>query len=146
MTRRRLPHMQHKGSMYFTDSNTSDRQELSDEERDIVFSSIKFLDGKKYDLEAAVVMPDHFHLLMSPLPKGKGVYSLSEIFHSIKSFSSHQIDRGTLWQDENYDHLIRNEADYLEKFRYLVDNPVVAGLVEKAEDYRWLYYKGIVVK
>jgi REP element-mobilizing transposase RayT len=142
MTRRRLPHMQNKGAMYFTASNTAHRIELSPEERDIVFSSIKFLDGKKYELEAAVVMPDHFHLLMTPLPKADGIFSLSEIFHSIKSFSAHAIKRGTVFQDENYDHLIRNELDYNEKFDYLIHNPIVGGLAENLKTYRWLYYKG----
>jgi hypothetical protein len=41
-------------------------------------------------------------------------------------------------------HIIRNEKDYYEKLRYLIMNPVEAGLVSRAEDYRWLYYKGMV--
>jgi putative transposase len=145
-TRRRLPHMETKWATYFCTSNTKNRKALAPEDRDILFSAIKFLDGKKYDLDAAVVMPDHFHLLIRPLAKGEGIFSLSEIFHSIKSFTSHKIDRGVIFQSEHYDHLIRNEADNSEKFQYIVNNPIVAGLVDRPEDYRWLYYKGMPLK
>src|SRR5437868_118711 len=92
LTRQDLPHMQSPGSYYFTDSNTHNREILSEEERDIVFNSILFHNGTKYDLDAAVVMPDHFHLLLHPKEKGdEGFYSLPEIFHSIKSYSAQQI-------------------------------------------------------
>lgn len=146
-TRRRLPHLQNKWAIYFTSSSTKGRQILSPEERDILFDAIKFLDGKKYELQAAVVMPDHFHLLITPLQKSDGVFSLSEIFHGIKSFTSHKIDLGTIFQDENYDHLIRNDEDYREKLIYLINNPVEAGLVERPEEYRWLYckYDGVLL-
>ncbi len=133
--------MENKWATYFGTSNTWNRNVLSAKERDILFSAIKFLDGRKYDLEAAVAMPDHFHLLVRPLRKGEGVFSLSEIFHSIKSFASHKIGRGVIFQPEHFDHLIRNEADYWEKFQYIVKNPVEAGLVENADDYRWLFYQ-----
>ncbi len=139
--RRYLPHWQAPGGWYFTDSNTRDRRVLSAEERDIVFSAIRFLDRRKYDLLAAVVMPDHFHLILHPLEKSPGVfYSLSEIFHSIKSFTSNKIGV-RVWQDENYDHIIRNEQDYYEKLVYLLENPVAAGLVERPEEYPFLYLR-----
>ena len=173
LTRRNLPHMQAPGSYYFTASNTWHRRELDDWERDLIFETILLHREKKYLLDAAVVMPDHFHLILKPLPKQAGAYySLAEIFHSIKSYSAKQIaardrvvpaalgtqehsDLGTqesaavggsrhakkirVFQDENYDHIIRNERDYIEKLQYLIMNPVEAGLVERPEDYRWLY-------
>jgi REP element-mobilizing transposase RayT len=105
--------------------------------------TLRLHDGVKYELDAAVVMPDHLHLLLKPLPKKNGFYSLSEIFHSIKGFVAHR-GSGTLWQDDNYDHIIRNEKDHNEKLIYLINNPVEAGLVERYQDYRWLYVKGLV--
>jgi REP-associated tyrosine transposase len=139
--KRYLPHLQTPGGYYFTDSNTHNRRILSEEERDIVFDAIKFLDGRKYDLLAAVVMPDHFHLIIHPIEKKPGAfYSLSEIFHSTKSFTANKIG-GRVWQDENYDHIIRNEKDYYEKLVYLMENPVDAGLVASYEEYRWFYLR-----
>ena len=135
--------MQLPGGTYFTATNTLNRQELSEPARDIIFQAIRFHDGKKYDLTAAIVMPDHFHLILRPLTKKQsGYYSLPEIFHSIKSYSAHQL-KLHLWQDENYDHIIRNDKDYSEKLQYLVMNPIVAGLVSSPEEYPWLYYPPI---
>jgi putative transposase len=139
--KRYLPHWQTPGGYYFTGSNTHHRRFLSDQERDIIFAAIKFLDSRKYDLLAAVVMPDHFHLIIHPIEKKLGAfYSLSEIFHSLKSFTGNKIG-GRVWQDENYDHIIRNEKHYNEKLVYLLQNPVEAGLVDQPEDYQWLYLR-----
>ncbi|MBK6681202.1 MAG: transposase [Ignavibacteriales bacterium] len=86
---------------------------LSHEERDIVLSAIKFLDHKKYDLLTAVVMPDHIHLLIIPLAKDeKCEFSLSEIMHSIKSYTSHQCKR-KLWQHESFDRTVRGDDDFV---------------------------------
>ena len=64
--------------------------------------------------------------------------------HSIKSYSANRIQRlvgrkGNVWQDENYDRIIRDEEEYLEKMNYVANNPLKAGLVDKPEDYRWLF-------
>ena len=41
------------------------------------------------------------------------------------------------WQDESYDHMVRNEREF-EKIRsYIEENPVRAGLVREASEYRW---------
>jgi pyocin large subunit-like protein len=64
--------------------------------------------------------------------------------HSIKSFTANQIRKlygnsGHVWLDESYDRAIRHEDEYLEKSNYLINNPLKAGIVDKPEDYRWLY-------
>ena len=189
-TRQNLPHLQLPGSWYWTESNTWNGLVLDEAQRDLVFSTVHHHAGKKYDLEAVVVMPTHIHMIIHPLVKNeKGYYSLPEIFHSIKSYTAKQIVKqlrerervvvadlgnhsnalcagvgahhagwsahhtGTghaspihVWQDENYDHIIRNEKDYYEKLYYLIMNPVEARLVERPEEYRWLYYKGMPAK
>ena len=53
---------------------------------------------------------------------------------AIKSASSKAINKalstsGRVWQKENYDRIMRNEAEYLEKLNYMWMNPVKAGLV-----------------
>lgn len=67
--------------------------------------------------------------------------------HSIKSFSSHQINRlrgntGSIWQIERYDRIVRDEAEFLEKWNYIRNNPIKGGFAEFPEDYPWLYEKG----
>jgi len=103
---------------------------------------------KHIELSAFVIMPDHVHALAQPLPlpQSAGVFDLAEIIHSVKSFSGHQINRrrgrrGSLWQDERYDRIVRDEAEFLEKWQYIMNNPVKRDLVQRWEDYPWLYIK-----
>ncbi|MGD0828400.1 MAG: hypothetical protein ABSA09_10015 [Desulfobaccales bacterium] len=88
------------------------------------------------------------HVLVQPLSKaeGGGVYDLAEIIHSVKSFSVHQINwqrgsRGSIWQDERFDRIVRDEMEFLEKWQYIMNNPLKQELVERPEDYPWLYLK-----
>jgi len=41
------------------------------------------------------------------------------------------------WQDESYDHLVRHEREFEKIRRYIEENPVRAGLVSEASEYRW---------
>jgi putative DNA methylase len=66
-------------------------------------------DGKRYRLIAWVVMPNHVHLLLRPLENEH----LSEILHSIKSYSAQESNKllsrkGQFWQRESFDRYIRN--------------------------------------
>jgi REP element-mobilizing transposase RayT len=92
-------------------------------------------------------MPDHVHLIIQPLPAQEPqigrvteYYSLSEIVKGIKGASARDINlvlgrRGPLWQDERWDRLLRNEHEYLEKYRYILYNPVKARLIEAFQEY-----------
>ena len=77
---------------------------------------------------AFVVLSDHAHLILQPLKKDSGYFSLSEIMHSIKSYSASIINKlenrkgRTLWLNESYDRIIRNEIDYWEKVNYIIQN------------------------
>ena len=94
-------------------------------------------------------MPDHVHVLAQPLPRpGGGVFNLAEILHSVKRHSARRINQlrgtqGPLWQDERYDRIIRDEAEFLEKWNYIRNNPVKAELASSPEDYPWLYEKNL---
>ena len=83
-----------------------------------------------------VIMPDHLHGLIS-LGDGQ---SLSEIMNTLKGRSAHSINKllnqqGPFWQNGFHDHALRNEEDRLAISRYIVANPLRAGLVKKLGDY-----------
>ena len=169
ITRRHLPHWQIAGATYFLTWRCASGVTLTESERDVVLAAIRHWDATRWDVFAAVVMPDHVHALARPLPKGDGVWDLAELLHSVKSFSAHQINKrrrqgvsdrrdteptrnsplvgpvsrrsSSIWQDERYDRWIRDEDEMTEKWDYIVGNPAKAGLVEVAEQYRWLYLK-----
>jgi AICAR transformylase/IMP cyclohydrolase PurH/REP element-mobilizing transposase RayT len=145
-TRRKLPHWKLPGACYWV-TFTSAIGELTEEERDITLSAIRHWDGKKLDLYAAVVMRDHVHLLLAPreLPDRRGeYYDLSSLMKSIKSFSGREISQrrgglGQVWVRESFDRWIRSDEDFLEKWKYIADNPVKEGLAATASEYRWWY-------
>ncbi len=94
--------------------------------------------GQRYQLHAWVIMPNHVHLLIEP---GAG-QPLAEILQEIKSVSAHEANailgrEGEFWQQESYDHLIRDDAGRARCVEYIAQNPVKAGLAGVAEEYRF---------
>ena len=145
---RRLPHWEFDGSTYFItfrvlngfgiDLAKSVPKFSRHSPADIIEQSIWFGQCERYIIDAYVIMPNHVHLLIIPLPG----WSLSKIMKGLKGFTAREINKllirnGSLWQDENFDHLIRNEADWQEKFDYIHENPGKSGLVKSAYD--WPY-------
>jgi REP element-mobilizing transposase RayT len=144
--RRNLPHFEQPGSVYFITFKTANGFVLLDEAKEIVFASVKFHADKKYRLYAYVVMETHVHLILQPLEESASAfYSIAQIMHSIKSYSAHRIKKilngvDNVWLDENYDRIIRDDKEYLGKLNYIRNNPVEAGITQKPEDYRWLFF------
>lgn len=98
------------------------------------------------ELHIATVMPDHVHLIFTPLANYDRlrIYSLAEILWAVKSASAHRINRtlnrhGKVWQEEYFDPAIRRSESLQDKMEYIRQNPVRAGLVTNAEDYRWTW-------
>jgi putative transposase len=84
---------------------------------------------------AWVIMPDHFHWLFELQEK-----PLSQVMCRVKSRSSLSINQsintsGRLWQKGYHDRAIRKDDDLRSIARYIVANPIRAGLVRKAGDY-----------
>lgn len=148
ITRRNLPHFQEPGRVYFITWRCRENRMLVPEDRGLAMAALLHYDDGKWKVHAAVVLPDHVHALVQPLPHPDGgVYDLAEIIHSVKRFSVHEINKrqcakGTLWQDERYDRMVRDEAEFSEKWNYIRNNPVKAGLAERPEKYAWLYERG----
>jgi len=141
--------MQEPGRAYFITWRCKDKKVLDGKERTITLEAIKYWDAQKWQVFAAVVLADHVHVLAQTLPNPQGgAFDLAEILHSIKSFSAQRINQhrnfqGSLWQDERYDRIVRDEAEFLEKWNYIRNNPVKAGLAATPEDYPWLFERGV---
>jgi REP element-mobilizing transposase RayT len=111
---------------------------------EITQSSLLFYHEEKYSLQAWVVMPNHVHFLAMPFQN----IELSEIAHSIKSYTAHEANKilnrqGQFWQHEPFDRYIRNEKHYVNVIKYIENNPVKAGLCKKPEDWQFssTFYK-----
>jgi valyl-tRNA synthetase len=136
---RRLPHHQIGGKAYFVTFRLASGT-LSPEERRLVADACTHFQGERADVILATVMPDHVHIVLRPLEKSPGQWhTLGELMHSIKSFTAHQINKrrgasGPVWQDEHHDRIIRPD-EWSDTLTYVWENPVKAGLAERAEDY-----------
>lgn len=79
---------------------------------------------------AFVVMPDHLHWLMIL----GGIESLSQVIRSVKAGSARGIG-GPIWQAGFYDHALRADEDLKNLARYIIANPLRAGLAKRIGDY-----------
>lgn len=142
--RRNLPHLQRDSKPHFITFATHRRWEMPDWARAIVLDCCLHDHGKRYALHAAVVMPDHVHVILTPLTdEEKGaVNMLARIMSGIKGTSSHRINKrlgrtGRIWQEESFDRVLRSSEKLEEKVEYVRNNPVRKGLVARAEEWPW---------
>jgi REP element-mobilizing transposase RayT len=105
---------------------------------EMVYNALLHFEGERYELVAACVMPNHVHTIFAPL-HGRG---LADILQSWKSFTSKEANKllgttGQFWEREYFDRLIRNAAELERAVRYVVENPVKAGL----KDWKWVWVR-----
>ncbi len=96
---------------------------------EIVVDSLRHFDFQRYVLDVFVIMPNHVHVIVQPA-KGQ---SLSDILHSWKSFSGKEINQllgrtGPVWQEENYDRIVRDFEELARYRDYIARNPEKAKL------------------
>lgn len=115
-----------------------------------VQSALQHFAGECYDLIAWVVMPSHYHWVYRPRdewvrelgPDAEKRTPRQRIQHSVNRHSAMMCNRlldrtGDFWQRESYDHCVRDEDELERIIAYIHANPVKAGLVERAELYRF---------
>jgi thiamine-phosphate pyrophosphorylase len=140
ISHRKLPHWKLEGSTYFVTFRLASR-ELNAPERQIVLDHVKSGSDRFYTLIAATIMPDHTHLLLTPLPQT----DLSRILKSIKGVSARFLNQfrqsgGKVWQDESWDRIVRNQNELDEKLEYMLNNSVKKQLVADPWTYDGWYY------
>ena len=115
------------------------------ENRDTIFSewhcgrllvNVLMKEHPRAETLAYVVMPDHLHWLMQL----KDDAELGALMRTVKCVTSWQVNKalnrsGRVWQPGYHDHALRKEEDIVSTARYLVANPLRAGLVERIGDY-----------
>ena len=104
--------------------------------RRVIFE-MKKLDEEGYvDTLSWVIMPDHIHWLFQL----KDNSSLSIVVKNFKGRTARKLNlllglKGTFWQHAYYDHALRSDEEIKKIARYIVANPLRAGLVDRIEDY-----------
>ena len=139
ITRRHLPHWTLAGSTYYITFRLA-AGGLSPEEQQLVLTHVKSGHGRFYDLAAAVVMPDHVHVILKP----RADFTLSNILKGVKGVAARLLNqqrntRGRVWQEESWDRILRSTAEFEEKLQYMYENPVRRGLVGDGSAYDGWY-------
>jgi putative transposase len=138
--RRHLPHWQQGGCTYFVTFRSA-RGILPAEALSLVRNQILAGHGQRYDLAFGVLMPDHVHLMFRPRERTPGMWwDLAVIMNGLKGASARRINQiirsqGSVWQNESFDRIVRDEEEYQEKWRYMYENPLRAALVEGPDAY-----------
>jgi REP-associated tyrosine transposase len=128
--------MTQPGATYFVTSQTWQRRPLFRNPRwaDLFLNTLHIYRGRAYLLHEYVLMPEHFHMLITP------TVTLERAVQFIKGGFSFRAkkDLGSsmeVWQTGFSDHRIRGAADYSHQVGYICRNPVGRKLVELASDY-----------
>ncbi len=128
------------GRIYFVTTVLADRETRIFDDlmcgRKVIAEMKRLHDSGVLESLAWVVMPDHMHWLFQ---LGEQI-TLSDVLKSFKARSAISINRhlnrkGRLWQRSYYDHALRKEEDIRDVARYIVANPLRAGLVTKIGNY-----------
>ena len=106
---------------------------------DMIVDAIQYNAGtlRHYVWHAFVVMPNHVHLLVTP------AVALPKLTKSLKGITAKRANTilaltgSPFWQEESYDRLVRHEQEFESIRKYIEANPVRAGLVPEASEYRW---------
>lgn len=124
------------GQTYFVTSNSVGRKPFFRHERwaNLLIETLFDYRPERYLLHAFVLMPDHFHLIITPHA------SLELAVQCLKGGFSFQARRELRWKGEIWvasfaDHRIRDDEDYETHLAYIAHNPLKAGLAERPEDY-----------
>ena len=96
---------------------------------------------RQFQLTAWVLLPDHWHVILSP----HHPLTISAAMKSIKlsstnSLGSHRGEAGELWQGRFFDRVLRTVKEYAETVKYIHLNPVRRGLVRHPKQWKWSSY------
>ena len=101
----------------------------------LVVDSIRKSAGCDFVLHAWVFMPNHVHLLITPQ------IDVPTLLRKLKGGSAREANKllgqkgQPFWQDESYDRLVRSAEEFRRIEKYILQNPVRAGLARSAEEY-----------
>ena len=127
-----------EGQTYFVTAVTYQRRPILVDNASLLLEAIRYSRSRfQFDLQAFVILPDHFHLMIRPIDA-----SLSRVMKCIKQrfagqFKSAKNIRGRLWQHRFWDHVIRDDRDWKKHMNYIHFNPVKHGFVD--DPFQWTH-------
>jgi putative transposase len=124
---------------FFVTSSTKDRRAIFQTERmarlllDVLQENRK---KKRFALHEFVIMPDHFHILVTPAENAPLEKAVQYIKGGFSFRAARQLDfKAEIWQASFKEHRVKDSADYERHRTYIRENPAARFLVERAELY-----------
>ena len=151
------------GHSYFLTVVTHQRKPILIENIEHLRNAFRYSKKRyEYKIDAIVILPDHFHMIITPkiateYPKiisnikrsfiyttvGRGILTptINTENKLTLSPSKYQRKHAGVWQERYYEHTIRDEKDWLEKMEYMRTNPIKHKLVENLNDWEYSSFK-----
>ena len=113
----------------------------------VVAQALRDGDGQGYTLYVYCIMPNHVHAVFEPLMEAASqAVQLDKIMRSLKGPTARSANlllyrQGPFWQDETYDHVVRDNREFARIIGYVVNNPVKAGLISQWTDWPGTYVR-----
>jgi putative transposase len=99
-----------------------------------IFESVAFRQSRRdWWMELLLLMPDHLHVLVS-FPSDK---DMTTVISQWKEILAKKL--GIRWQRDFFDHRLRSDESLRDKADYILQNPVRCGLIERAEDWSYVW-------
>jgi len=103
----------------------------------IAEDTLRFFHGRRYELRAWVIMPNHVHVLFKV-----GATSMSRVVEDWKKFIAKEANkwlgrRGPFWQADYWDTFMRNQGQEMKSRSYIESNPAKAFLVRDSKEWQW---------
>jgi putative transposase len=117
----------------------------------IVTKKIRSFENERYELLTYCIMPNHVHLLVKPIVKEvinhqgtTAAYLLADTLRLIKGSTARECNlvlkrTGSFWHHESYDHYVRDDQELERIIKYILNNPVKAGLVKEWTEWKFTY-------
>jgi len=125
--------------IYFVTICVANRESVLANERAFKAFKVAVAKLRHWDVLAAVLMPDHFHVIVSPI--NARYARLGNFSAALKRWIRQDPNATWNWQPGCFDRLLRSEESLHKKWLYVEDNPVRAGLVKRPSD--WPYRIGL---
>jgi len=96
---------------------------------------------KAFELYGYCLLHNHFHLLLRPMGATISRIMQSLLVSHTQRYHKHHRSGGHVWQGRFKSPLVQDDEHLLNVLRYIEANPLRAGIVARAEDYRWSSYR-----
>jgi putative transposase len=129
--------MGHPSVVYFITICVADREPVLANKKAFQAFTVAVSKLKDWRVLAAILMPDHIHVIVAPTKEREA--KLGNFSGALKGWMREELKVSWQWQPGCFDRLLRSEESLHDKWLYVQENPVHAGLVKRWEDWPYRY-------